>query len=68
MAFFGPLLTYYNKVVSNWMKSNPGRTVSVHQFGRLFATAYEIAAVMRKTISGFKSTGIHSLKPNIPEN
>lgn len=50
------------------MKSNPGRTVSVHQFGRLFATAYEIAAVMRKTISGFKSTGIHSLKPNIPEN
>jgi len=65
VAFFGPLSTYYNQAVSNWLKSNLGRTVSVYQVGRLFAEAYEKAARMKNAVSGFKSTGIYPLNPNI---
>lgn len=69
VAFFGPLQKYYNQAVTEWMKMNPGRPVTIYQISQLFSIAYERAATLTIALSGFRATGIAPFNRNIfPEH
>lgn len=69
VAFFGPLHKYYNQAVTQWLRENPGRTVSIYQVSKLFDQAYQKTATMDIALSGFRATGILPLNRNIfPEH
>lgn len=65
VAFFGPLRKHYNCALTQWLRQNPGRTVTIYQVSKLFSTAYEKAATIEIALSGFRATGISPLNPNI---
>ncbi|KAK9711233.1 DDE superfamily endonuclease [Popillia japonica] len=58
VAFFGAQHKYYNRVMTEWMKINPGRPVTIYQIIQLFSTAYVKAATLTIALSGFRATGI----------
>lgn len=69
VALFGPLSKYYNTAVTQWMKQNPGRPVTLYQVASLFCEAYGKAATPAIALSGFRATGISPLNPDIfPED
>ena len=37
LTIYGPLKTYYNTAVTDWMVSNPGRTVTIYEIPKLAA-------------------------------
>lgn len=57
-SVYGPFKTYYNRALDGWMKSNPGKTVSIHQIPGCVNDAFMSAMTPRYICSGFKSTGI----------
>lgn len=65
VAFFGPLHKYYNQTVTQWLKENPGRTVTIYQVSKLFNHAYERTATLEIATSAFRATGILPFNPNI---
>lgn len=65
VAFFGPLHKYYNQAVTQWLKTNPGRTVSIYQVAKFLNQAYEKTATREIASSGFRATGISPWNPNI---
>lgn len=69
VAFFGPLHKYYNQTVTQWLKENPGRTVTIYQVSKLFNHAYEKTATLEIATSAFRATGISPLNPDVfPEH
>lgn len=69
VAFFGPLHKYYNQAVTEWLKANPGRPVTIYQVAQLFSQAYEKTATPAIAFSGFRATGIVPFNKNIfPEH
>ena len=61
--------TYYNQAVTKWLKKNPGRVVTQFQVASLFSEAYGKTATISNALSGFLSTGINPLNPDIfPEH
>lgn len=57
VAFMKPLSAYYDDEVRKWLRTNPGRVVTLHQISSLFSAAYLRAATMFTAINGFKATG-----------
>ncbi|KAK1893751.1 Tigger transposable element-derived protein 6 [Dissostichus eleginoides] len=55
---YGPFKTLYNRALDGWMRSNPGKTVSIYQIAGLVNEAFLSAVKPRNITSGFKSTGI----------
>ena len=43
-AFMGPLETLYCQEIEKWLRSHPGRVVTVYQIGEVFGNAYKRAA------------------------
>ncbi|KAJ8936334.1 hypothetical protein NQ314_012407 [Rhamnusium bicolor] len=69
VAFFGPLHKYYNQGVTQWLKQNPGRTVTIYQVASLFNKAYDKTATLEIALSGFRTTGISPFNRDIfPEH
>jgi len=69
VTFMGPLSTYYQQEVRQWLAMHPGRAVTIHQVAKLYGKAYTRAAVMQTAINGFRSTGIYPLNRYIfPEH
>ena len=64
-VFFGPLKANYNAEVDRWMLNHPGRRVTSYDVSELFGYSYEKTADLRKSINGFKCTGIHPFNPDI---
>ncbi|KAI4800772.1 hypothetical protein KUCAC02_007070 [Chaenocephalus aceratus] len=58
VAVYGPFKTLYNRALDGWMRSNPGRTVSICQIAGLVNEAFLSAVTPRNITSGFKSTGM----------
>ncbi|KAJ8932978.1 hypothetical protein NQ318_011195 [Aromia moschata] len=58
VALMAPLKTYYCQEIENWLKSNPGRTVSPYQIASLLGKAYVRAASLEISINGFRKCGI----------
>jgi hypothetical protein len=57
-SFFKPLKSAFNTACSSWLRSHPGRRITVDQLGELFNTACLKAATMENAVSGFRCSGI----------
>ena len=55
---FGPFKAHYNRAVDNWMRTNPGKTMTIYNIPALVNKAYLTSFVPSNIQSGFKSTGI----------
>ncbi|XP_050497814.1 uncharacterized protein LOC126878985 [Diabrotica virgifera virgifera] len=58
VSFMYPMSTFYEQAVRVWLRTHPGKVVTIHDVGPLFGEAYLKAASMATAISGFKKTGI----------
>lgn len=58
VTVFGPFKRSYTTAVDGWMRSNPGKTVTIHDIPGLVKAAQEVAMTSRNIVSGFKNTGI----------
>lgn len=65
VTFMKPLSTYYDQEVSNWLRSHPGRVVTIYQIAEIFGNAFVRAATMTTAINGFSATGIWPCNPHI---
>ena len=52
-----PLSVYHNQALERWMDNNPGRVVTVFQFGKIFGESYLQAAVPLNAMNGFLKCG-----------
>ena len=55
---FGPFKKGYNRAADAWLRSNPGKTVTIYDIPELVKEAQMISMTPRNVLSGFKSTGI----------
>jgi hypothetical protein len=60
-----PLSKYYEDEVRKWLRSNPGRVVTLFQIAALFGAAYLQAPTMLTAINGFRRTGIWPVDMNV---
>lgn len=58
VAFMKPLSTYYDHAVTGWLRSHPGRLVTVFQISEIFGNAYVQTATMSTAINAFRKCGI----------
>lgn len=65
VSFMKPLSVYYDQEVSTWLRSNPGRVVSMYQISKLYGNAFIRAATMATALSGFKKTGTWPVNPAV---
>ena len=65
LTVFGPFKRAYAQAMDGWMRSNPGKTVSITDIPGLVKIAQNIAMIPRNIISGFESTGIFPYNRNI---
>lgn len=64
VAFMKPLSTYYDHAVTGWLRSHPGRVVTVFQISEIFGNAYVQAATMSTAINSFRKCGIWPYNQN----
>lgn len=64
-SIYGPMKTFYNRACDEWMRSNPGRQISIYEVGALTARAHTLAITPSNIMAGFSSTGIHPLNSDI---
>lgn len=57
VSFMKPISTFYDHEVSCWLRTNPGRVVTIYQVAKLYGNAFIKAATMETAINGFKKTG-----------
>jgi len=62
---YGPLKKCYNLECSKWMLNNPGRTITIHDIGKLLGDSYPRAVTPSNIISSFKVTGISPYNPDV---
>ncbi len=58
VTVFGPFKTQYSRALDGWMRSNPGKTVSIYQIAGLVNEAFMSAVTPRNITSGIKTSGI----------
>ncbi len=66
-SVFGPLKRYVNTAADHWMRTHPGKTLTIYDIPSLVATALPRAATPSNIISGFVCTGICPFNPDIFE-
>lgn len=62
---YGPFKTYLNRALDDWMRSNPGRSVSIYEMAGLSTTAFSRSMTPVNIHSGFRCTGIYPLDSQI---
>lgn len=67
VAFMKPLSKYYEDEIRTWMRTNPGKVVTLHQISSLFGKAFIRSATMSTAVSGFRKTGIWPVDKNVFE-
>ena len=63
-AFIGPLKIFYCLEIEKWLRSHPGRVVTVYQIGELFGNAYKRTATGEIASNGFRVTGLFPCHKN----
>lgn len=64
-SVYGLFKKYYSAAVDNWMKNNPGKTITIYDIPNLVKSALPIAVTPNKIVAGFASTGIMPFNPQI---
>ena len=64
-SVYGPLKTAYNRAIDGWLRSNPGKTVTIYEIPTLVNQAQMIAMKPRNITAGFQATGIHPFNSDI---
>jgi len=57
-AFMVSLKTFYSQEIEKWLRSHPGRVVTVYQIGELFGNTYTRTATGEITANGFRATDL----------
>lgn len=65
LTVYGPLKNYYNKALTDWMVSNPGKTVTIYDIPKLAALAIPQAFKQKNIQKGFEKSGIWPFNSNI---
>jgi len=65
VGFFKPLQTYYDRYISTWLRSHPGRTFTEYQVPEAFSEAFGKAATMATAVNAFAKCGIWPLNPEV---
>ena len=63
ITFFKPLKTYYHQNIEQWLRTHPGRGVTMFQLSKLFGIAYGKAATVSIAVNGFRKSGIFPCNP-----
>ena len=58
-SVYAPFKGAYNRALDGWLRSNPGKTVTIYDIPALVNEAQMSAFIPRNVISGFQSTGIY---------
>lgn len=62
-----PISTYYDKEVTNWLRSNTPKVVTLKNIAEIFGAAFLKAASMLNAVNSFKKTGIIPFNPDVFE-
>ncbi|GBP87441.1 hypothetical protein EVAR_61481_1 [Eumeta japonica] len=65
LIVYGPLKTYYNTAVTDWMVSNHGKTITIYEIPKLAVKAIPLAFKLQNIQRGFKKPGIWLFHSNI---
>lgn len=65
VSVFGPFQNSKDTLLADWCKSNPGRTMLIHDMAPIICRALENAATERNVKAGFRATGIYPLDRQI---
>lgn len=65
VSFMKPLSTFYEHEARTWLRSNPGKVITIFQISTLFGGAFLNAATMKTAINGFRKTGIFPPDENV---
>ena len=65
ITVFGPFKGAYASAIDGWMRSNPGKTVTIHDIPGVVKAAQEVSMTSRYIVSGFKSIGIYPFNRHI---
>ena len=65
VSVYGPFKTGYNIAMDNWMRTNPGKNVTIYEVSSLVKEAQMVAMTPRNIMSGFCSTGNWPYNPQI---
>lgn len=64
-AVFGPVKKAVNTTCDNWMRSNPGKVMTIYDVPGIVKSAFEIAVTPRNVSAGFTSTGLWPVNTEI---
>jgi hypothetical protein len=64
-AFIAFLKTLFCQEIKKWLRSHPGRVVTVYQIGELFGSAYKRAATGEIAANGFRATDLFPCDKNV---
>lgn len=64
-AVFGPVKKAVNTTCDNWMRSNPGKVMSIYDIPGIVKTSFDIAVTPRNISAGFIHTGLWPVNTEI---
>ena len=62
---YGPLKKAVNSQCDNWMTTNPGRAMTIHDIPKIVKIALLRAVTHQNIVSGFECTGIFPFNPDV---
>ena len=62
---YGPFKTAINRSFDNWMRSNPGKTITIYEIPQLVTFAHNLSFTPGNITSGFSSTGIYPFNSDV---
>lgn len=65
VSVFGPLKKYVSGAQDAWLRSHPGRTVTIYDIPRIVAESLPLAATPLNIVNGFKKAGIFPFNKEI---
>jgi hypothetical protein len=58
VSVYSPFKAAYNRNITNWLRSNPRKTLTIYEIAQLVAQAQMQALTPQNVIAGFEKTGI----------
>jgi len=65
VSVFGPFKKYLSTVQDGWLRSHPGRTITIYDIPKIVAESLPLAVTGLNIINGFKKTGIFPYNRNV---